>query len=216
MPLRQVINFNPLTKIMVWDVTETYDDLLGQVVLGEPAKLRIASMKSDQHRRGFLSVRMLLQKAGYSDLDLYYDEYGKPHLKDGKHISISHSHECAAVIIGDTLAGIDLELRRKKILVIADRFNDNSHLDQTDIKKFIREITVIWGVKESIFKIRNEAGISFLDHIIVAPFDLEAKSGTATLLFDNLNKEFIFHFEEPGDYTLVYAFEKNNDHRFAD
>jgi hypothetical protein len=31
-------------------------------------------MKSEMHQRGFLSVRKLLQTAGYTDFDLYYDE----------------------------------------------------------------------------------------------------------------------------------------------
>jgi hypothetical protein len=34
------------------------------------------SMKSHLHQCGFLSVRKLLQEAGYNDLDLYYDELG--------------------------------------------------------------------------------------------------------------------------------------------
>jgi hypothetical protein len=45
-------------------------------------------MKSELHQR-FLSVRKLLQEASYNDFDLSYDELGKPHLKDGKHISIT-------------------------------------------------------------------------------------------------------------------------------
>lgn len=195
---------------MVWDVTESLEDLFAQVILGDRSRLRLSNTKSDLHKRGFLCVRMLLQEAGYSDLELFYDEFGKPHLKDGKHISISHSHECAVIIISDRLAGIDLELRRDKILRLADRFNDNSHLDQSDIEKFIREITIIWGVKEAIFKIRNEPGISFLNDIIVAPFDLSLKTGTARLIFEGLDWEYTFYFEEPGEYTMVFAFEENN------
>ena len=60
-------------------------------------------MKSDLHQRGFLSVRHLLKEVGYSDADLIYDEFGKPHLKDGKHISITHSFTFSAIIISDTL-----------------------------------------------------------------------------------------------------------------
>jgi hypothetical protein len=37
-------------------------------------------MKSEMHQRAF-SVRMLLQETGHTDLDLYYDEFGKPHLQ---------------------------------------------------------------------------------------------------------------------------------------
>jgi hypothetical protein len=51
-----------------------------------------SGMKSELHQRGFLSVRKLLQEASYNDFDLSYDELG-PHLKDGKHISITHSYQ---------------------------------------------------------------------------------------------------------------------------
>jgi phosphopantetheinyl transferase len=50
---------------------------------------------------------------------LYYDE-GKPHLKDDKYISISHSHHFSAIIVSKSV-GIDIELQREKIIRIADK-----------------------------------------------------------------------------------------------
>jgi phosphopantetheinyl transferase len=52
-----------------------------------------------------------LQTAGYTDFDLYYDELGKPHLKDDKYISITHSHNFSAIIVSDAV-GIDIELQK--------------------------------------------------------------------------------------------------------
>ncbi|WP_321539515.1 4'-phosphopantetheinyl transferase family protein [Flavobacterium piscinae] len=69
-------------------------------------------MKSESHQKGFMAVRMLLQYNGYTDFDLYYDEFGKPHLKDGVNISISHSFDFSVIILSDKNVGIDLELRR--------------------------------------------------------------------------------------------------------
>ncbi len=87
-------------------------------------RTRLEGMKSELHQRGFLSVRKLMQEAGYNDLDLYYDEFGKPHLKDDKYISITHSHHFSAIIISDESVGIDIELQREKIIRIADKFVD--------------------------------------------------------------------------------------------
>jgi phosphopantetheinyl transferase len=75
----------------------------------------------------FISVRKLLQEAGYNDLDLYYDELGKPHLKDDKYISISHSHHFSAIIVSNKSVGIDIELQREKIIRIADKFVDQEY-----------------------------------------------------------------------------------------
>ncbi len=35
-------------------------------------------MKSDLHRRGFMSIRHLMALEGYTDQDLYYDENEAP------------------------------------------------------------------------------------------------------------------------------------------
>ena len=171
--------------------------------------MRLDGMKSEMHQRAFLSVRKLLQGTGYTDLDLYYDEFGKPHLQGEKHISITHSHNFSAIIISDETVGIDIELQRDKITRIADKFCDSEFefLDM-DSKNYIEKLTVIWGAKEAIFKIRNEKGISFKDHIKVNSFELEIKQTIAELHFNNLMKYFKIHFEEIEDFTLVYAFEK--------
>jgi phosphopantetheinyl transferase len=208
MPLYKTIHINSRTQILVWKVTESYGELLEQVVLNDSNRLRLDGMKSEMHQRAFLSVRKLLQETGHTDLDLYYDEFGKPHLHGEKHISITHSHEFSAIIISDETVGIDIELQRNKIIRIADKFCDSEFqfLD-LESEEYIGKLTVIWGVKEAIFKIRNEKGISFKNHISVCDFKLESKQTIAELHFDNLVKDFKIHFEEIEGFTLVYAFE---------
>ncbi|KDN56770.1 4-phosphopantetheinyl transferase [Flavobacterium seoulense] len=171
---------------------------------------RVENMKSELHQRGFLSVRKLLSEAGYSSFDLYYDVFGKPHLHDGKHISITHSYEFSSIIISDEIVGIDMELQREKILRIADKFCDTEfdYLDRKNTAEYIKKLTVIWGAKEAIFKIRNEKGISFKDHISVNQFDLDNNQATASLNFNGLNKGFRLYFEEIENFTLVYALEQ--------
>ena len=212
MPLFKTINLSRIvgnpTQILVWKVTESYTELLEQVILNETNRMRLDGMKSEMHQRAFLSVRKLLQETGHTDLDLYYDEFGKPHLQGEKHISITHSHNFSAISISDEKVGIDMELQRNKITRIADKFCDSEFqfLD-TDSDQYIRILTVIWGAKEAIFKIRNEKGISFKDHIRVEEFHVNTKLTNAKLHFNNLVKDFNIHFEEIENFTLVYAFE---------
>jgi 4'-phosphopantetheinyl transferase len=210
MPLLKTINFNPTTEILVWNITESLAELSTEVTLNAINQKRHNRMKSELHQRAFLSVRKLLQLKGYTDFDLEYDQFGKPHLKDGKYISISHSHEYATIIISDEITGIDIELQREKIIKIAPKFAENElDLLAKENQDYIRKLTVIWGVKESIFKIRNEAGISFKDHIYVQPFDIQDPSGIADLHFQNNSIQFKYHFIEIDNFTLVYAFQKN-------
>ena len=210
MPLFKKIQFNAVTTIYVWKITEPLEQLFEEVSLNPKCQSRIEGMKSELHQRGFLSVRKLLNEAGYTDFDLYYDEFGKPHLQDGKHISITHSYQFSSIIISDETVGIDIELQREKIIRIADKFCDTEfqYLDREKTTEYIKKLTVIWGAKEAIFKIRNEKGISFKDHIAVNEFDLDQTQAIANLHFGGLHKEFNIYFEEMEGFTLVYALEK--------
>lgn len=209
MPLLKTINFNPTTEILLWKITESLSELSTEVTLNPKNQERFNGMKSELHQRAFLSVRKLLQIKNYTDFDLEYDQFGKPHLKDGKHISISHSHEYATIIISDEITGIDIELQREKIIKIAPKFAEKEmeFLDK-DNQEYIRKLTVIWGVKESIFKIINEVGISFKDHIHLLPFEMVDQSGIANLHFKNKAIQFKYHFIEIDNFTLVYAFQQ--------
>jgi phosphopantetheinyl transferase len=217
MPLYKTINFNPTTRILIWKITESVEELRAQVTLKPKTDKRLNGMKSEMHQRGFLSVRMLLQEAGFNDFDLHYDEFGKPYLNPNQYhtepieVSITHSHHFSAIIISKNAVGIDIEMQREKIIRIADKFINNEELEKlrtSDNQDYIRKLTINWGVKESIFKIRNEKGISFKHHISVNPFELDHKSGTALLDFENNKQKYTVLFEEFEGFTLVYAFEK--------
>ena len=217
MPLYKTIQLNPKTQILIWKITETYEELFGQVVLNDTNRIRLDGMKSEMHQRAFLSVRKLLQEAGYTDLDLYYDEFGKPFLIPNEchtepvEVSITHSHHFSAIIISEETVGIDIELQRDKIVRIADKFVNQQELDRLQNcdsrEDYIKKLTVKWGAKEAIFKIRNEKGISFKDHIRVNPFEIVASQTIAELHFNGLVKDFKIYFEEIEGFTLVYAFE---------
>jgi 4'-phosphopantetheinyl transferase len=210
MPLYKTINFSPTTQILVWEITESLEELRSQVILKPKTENRLNGMKSEMHQRAFLSVRMLLQEMGFNDFDLHYDEFGKPYLHDGKHISITHSHHFSSIILSDETVGIDIELQREKIIRIADKFVNSTELNRLksfDTENYIRKLTVKWGAKEAIFKIRNEKGISFKNHIQVNTFELNDEKTIAVLDFESIVQEFKIVFEEFENFTLVYAFE---------
>ncbi|RZJ51891.1 MAG: 4'-phosphopantetheinyl transferase superfamily protein [Flavobacterium sp.] len=216
MPLFQTIQCNENTRILIWEITESFDELRSKVVLKEKTQLRLNGMKSEMHQRAFLSVRMLIQEMGFTDKDLHYDEFGKPYFDCDNYISITHSYRFAAIIISNETVGIDMELQREKIIRIGDKFTDYecNYLKPYFSEEYIKKLTVIWGAKEAIFKIRNEKGISFKDHINVEDFSLDESQTQASLHFDNLIKDFDVHYKEiqsensEDKFTLVFAFEK--------
>ena len=203
------IAIKPKTDVYLWKITEDFNTLFRQVQLKDISLARLEKMKSESHQKGFLAVRMLLQHLGHSDLDLYYDAFGKPHLNGEKHISISHSREFSAVVISDKKIGIDLEKLKDKTLKIAPRYMDISQLEELSEEEKIVKATIVWGIKETIFKIKNESGISFPEHIFESPFNLEDKKAKAQLKFNNKIEDYTIVFDSIEDYIFVCAFEKN-------
>ncbi len=209
MPFYKKIEIDSKSTILIWKISESFTDLFRAVSLKDISLARLEGMKSESHQRGFLAVRMLLQQAGYTDFDLYYDEFGKPHLKDGTFISISHSFDFSVIVFSDKNIGIDLELRRDLVVKIARKFAEEEFVYQAEnsIEDFKSKLTVIWGVKEAVFKVRNEIGISFKDHVFVRPFEMNDNNTTALLDFNDLKREFIVYFTEIESYTLVWLWE---------
>lgn len=207
MPLYKTHTIDKQTTIYLWKIAEDFDALFSEVQLNEKSLHRLQEMKSESHKKGFLAVRMLLQHLGYSDFHLYYDSFGKPHLKDGKEISISHSFHFSAIAISTNPIGIDIEQIKPKILRIAPRYLDVLHLENLSEEKQLQKATLIWGIKECIFKIKNEKGISFPNHIFEEDFNIEDKKTTALLHFNEKKEYFTVAFDTFEDYVWVCAWQ---------
>lgn len=208
MPIYKTISPDPYTSIYVWKIEEPLTQLNTGVKLQERSRERLEGMKSELHQRGFLSVRHLLLHAGYADHDLTYNSYGKPLLKDGKHISITHSFHFSAILISEKEAGIDIEKNRDKIINIQHRFV-NTDYDSLSDEDLVKQLTVIWGAKESMYKTYPYGGLSFHDHIGIDPFLFEDGGSSGRVIFGDWKKEYqiSFQFFKEG-FTLVYAIEK--------
>ncbi|MCG2460213.1 4'-phosphopantetheinyl transferase superfamily protein [Flavobacteriaceae bacterium F89] len=207
MPLYKTIAAAPGVKVYIWKIEESEDELSKGIVLTDHCQKRMDCMKSQLHRQGFLSIRHLLAEAGYVDQDLFYDDVGKPHLKDGRHISITHSHTFTGIIIGDEVeVGIDIEMQREKILRIANKFTpieEYKTLANTDA--LVRKLTIVWGAKESLYKIYAHPGLSFLYHVDVKDFSFDDTGTTAEILFHGDTSYYLIHFLEFEGFTCVYA-----------
>ncbi|WP_411893211.1 4'-phosphopantetheinyl transferase family protein [Winogradskyella sp. A2] len=206
MPLYNSISVNSQTTVKIWKIEESYSDLLKPLDLKPNSLERVLGMKSELHQRGFLSVRHLLREFGYTDQDLHYDDYGKPHLKDGKHISITHSFTFSGVIVSDKEVGIDIEKQRDKIAIIAKKFVDYEfNYLNISADDYINKLTVIWGIKESLYKLFATPGMLFKDHFLVIPFMIE--DGNTVAWIDYKNKKYRYNtaFLEFEGFTCAYV-----------
>ncbi len=210
MPIYKTITVSQATQVYIWKVIESEAELSKDVVLTKHCQERMLGMKSEMHRRAFLSIRHLLKLANYEDKDVFYNEFGKPHLVDGKHISITHSHNFTAIIVSsDKEVGIDIEKQRDKILRIAHKFTPiQEYSTLANSEAIVRKLTTVWGAKESLYKIYAQPGLSFLNHIDVKDFSLDDERTTAEILYDGKKSDFEVFFFELESFTCVYALKK--------
>jgi 4'-phosphopantetheinyl transferase len=208
MPLYKILTVNSVTKVLIWKIEESIADLQSNISLSKKSTTRLNSMKSELHRRGFLSIRHLLKEAGYSDFDVVYDEFGKPHLKDGKFISITHSSIFTGIIISDDVhVGIDIEKQREKILNIAYKFTPiEEYKTIANVDALISKLTIVWGAKESLYKIYGKKKLLFLHHIYITDFKFADEKTIGEIRFDGKNTQYQIEFLEFEGFTCVYAY----------
>ncbi|TMM59330.1 4'-phosphopantetheinyl transferase superfamily protein [Maribacter algarum] len=207
MPLYNSLKVGPSIKVYIWKIEESENELAEGIELTPHCQNRMYGMKSEMHRRGFLSIRHLMAEAGYVDKDLYYDEVGKPHLKDGNHISITHSNQFTGIIVSETdEVGIDIEMQRDKILRIAHKFTPiEEYRTIANSEALVRKLTIVWGCKESLYKIYAEKGLSFINHIDIKDFSLSDDTTTGEVLYKGKRTSFDIRFLEFEGFTCVYA-----------
>ena len=102
-----------------------------------------------------------------------------------------------------------IEKNRDKIKRIQHRFV-NTEKDSLTGEDLVRQLTVIWGAKESMYKTYPYGGLSFHDHIAIDPFLFAQQRSKGRVEHGSWQKDYEIHFDFfPEDYTLVYALSLN-------
>ncbi len=210
MPIYKTITVASATKVYIWKVTETEDELSKDVHLTPHCQERLKGMKSQLHRRAFLSIRHLFAAAGFEDKDVYYNDMGKPFMHNGKYISITHSYSFTAIIVSSELpVGIDIEKQREKILRIAHKFTPfEEYRTLANTAAIIRKLTIVWGAKESLYKIYGQAGLSFLKHIHIDDFTFDGEKTKGYVYYEGIKTAYSISFLEFEGFTAAYALQQ--------
>ncbi|RRO15898.1 4'-phosphopantetheinyl transferase family protein [Flavobacteriaceae bacterium 14752] len=211
MPVYKTITIDETSKLQIWKVDETLEELSQDIELSAYCQQRFDAMKSEMHQRAFMSIRHLLNNFGYSDFDLEYDDNGKPHLNDGRHISISHSYHFTAVIVSDRKVGVDIEKQREKIKRIAPKFTPIEEYRSLGQQDLIKKLTIVWGAKEALYKLFGKQGLLFLHDIYVVDFDFKASTTDAEVTYQGVKKKYYLKFFEIEGFICVYAIEPKKE-----
>lgn len=92
---------------------------------------------------------------------------------EGFNISITHSFPFAAIAVSREKIGIDMEKFNEKILRIEHKFIYPNEAEFFSEEDRVGYLTVIWSVKESMYKIHHSNYFSLKQNYKVEPFDLK-------------------------------------------
>jgi phosphopantetheinyl transferase len=202
MPFLKEFIINEKTKIKLWKV------ILGELnpeELKNDEKKLLKLKKSNILREQFLATRKILTQEN-SKYQITYDIKGKPSLNSKYNISISHSHEIAALVISDnSKIGLDVQLNENKIFNIQDKFLNPSEKLNIGKNPSLKILTMIWTSKESIYKAVGLKGISFSDNIKIEKVVEEDKTGIGYYTNGTEKVKFDLKFFYIDEYTICYA-----------
>ena len=122
MPIIDDLNLSPKTRVVIWEINESLQDLESKVVLSEYSLKLLNQKKSEIQKKQFLAIRNIFKLLSIEDKEVKYDKAGKPIFSQNKSLSISHSGNYAAVIISDHTVGIDIEKINNKAIKIKHKF----------------------------------------------------------------------------------------------
>jgi phosphopantetheinyl transferase len=195
----------------IWNVLENEAYFLQQLDLQPVEREELAALKG--HRRiewlasRYLVHDMLLDHGSEDRIPVLKDSYGKPHIWDSPfHLSFSHSHEMVAVMLAESLTGIDIQKFVSKIGSLAHRFLREEELNSLREQTRLEHLHFYWCAKEALFKAHGRRQVDFRQHLWVEPFDYgEIVTTTGIVHKENPVEHYKLWFEKIGDYFLAYC-----------
>ena len=164
MPLIVQKSISNTISLSIWSIEESFDFFLSNLRLTKNCEQRLDKLRSDEMKKQFLAVRKLIQLNGISLDSLHYSPEGIPFLKNETNISISHSKGYSSIAISPKPVGIDIQDFRDKILNISKKFINSKERDLIDTSA-IKELTLVWFIKEATYKILRKPGLDFKGEI---------------------------------------------------
>jgi len=179
-------------SILVWKITETLEGLLDLY-----GNINSSNYTSEKRKKEHLISRLMVNKICKNGA-IIYNEFGAPELDNAKHLSISHSNELVTIIISNKKTGLDIEKISEKALRTASKFVAEKNL----IKLNKEKATLIWCIKEAVYKWHQKGGIDFIKDIIIAEF-FAKEHGNVTAYFRE--KELNLNYLKINNHYLVYV-----------
>lgn len=194
--------------VAVWKVDETVEQLRSMFHQFSVYEEGYARFSAEKRKQEWLAVRVLLKEMLGEEKSIAYLPSGKPYLEDGSmHVSFSHTHGYVAVALHPSAeVGVDIEQYGTRVRRVASRFIREDEKVSIASGDEIVGLLLHWSAKETMFKLMDDQGVDFIDHLRILPF-LQEKSGTfkACEYRSDKEMEFLIHYDTHPDYVLTFA-----------
>ena len=203
MPVIDDLNLSPITRVVIWEINESLQDLKSKVILSEDSLKLLNQKKSEIQKKQFLAIRNIFKLLSIEDNEVKYGKVGKPIFSQNKTLSISHSGNYAAVIMSDHSVGIDIETINDRILKIKSKYLETELNYPLELNT--ETSLVYWNIKESVFKAVDKPGIDFKKNILVLPLDIKKNVVKSWYIDDDKIYSFDTRFKISKKYTLAFV-----------
>ena len=210
MPLYLKKELEDKTRIGVWQVTETEEELKAMSSIPSDELEEISFIRSESLRRQKLAVRALLDVLFEDKVYLSHHDNGKPYIENCvTNISITHTEKYVAVILNDNEdVGIDIEsLSRDFSSVEKKALSEDEIDDLEDDEKRNGQLAIYWCAKEAIYKMLGQYDVNFAEQIEVEKFRPK-KDGELEATFedeDGYEEEFDLQYIIFDNHVLVWV-----------
>lgn len=170
---------NEYTRLAVWQITETEEELKALSSTPSDEMEEISYIKSESLRKQRLAVRALLNELFEDKVYLAHHDNGKPYIENSSiNISITHTDKYVAVILDDQdEVGIDIESLDRDFSVVEKKALSEDEIDDLDDDKEEKneQLALYWCAKEAIFKKMSQYHVDFAEQIEVERFHMKGE-----------------------------------------
>ena len=212
MPLINLNEINTSCCWGLWHITESVDELVDTLQSPPHCLDFLHKINHPEKQKESLSARIvakqILEHWQIEYPGIQKNELDKPFLCDiNLQVSLSHAPDYGIAIIHKNQdTGIDMEQIRDKVRRISKKFLSPHEKDFAG--QNLDKLTIIWVVKEAIYKLYGKKKISFSANIHTTPFEV-AEQGmikTKLILPEGTEKMYDVHYLKFKNYYLAYAF----------
>ena len=140
-------------------------DVDSQTWMSEIELERFNGFHFENRKREFIGVRQIRNQLCPNE-PIINESNGKPKfLSSTLHLSVSHSKESVCMGISKSPIGLDIEGIDPRILRVKEKFVNQKEMALYSIESQ-EDLTILWTIKESVYKLCNIKGLSFKNDII--------------------------------------------------